>query len=112
MREKRIASVLEREISIIITQDMRDPRLGFITVTRVEVSADLKTAIVYFSSLDKKLESLEILNRARGFIRTTLAHRVTIKFIPELQFKIDNSYEYGKRINELFEKINRDSTEE
>ncbi|UCG92431.1 MAG: 30S ribosome-binding factor RbfA [candidate division WOR-3 bacterium] len=112
MREKRIASVLEREVSTIITQDMRDPRLGFITVTRVEVSPDLKTAIVYFSSLEKKSESLEILNKARGFIRTTLARRVKLKFMPELQFKIDDSYEYGKKIDELFETINRDDTEE
>ncbi len=112
MREKRIASVLEREVSTIITQDMRDPRLGFITVTKVEVNPDLKAATVYFSSLEKKSESLEILNKARGFIRTTLARRVKLKFIPELQFKIDDSYEYGKKIDELFETINRDDTEE
>lgn len=111
MREKRIASVLEREISIIITQEMKDPRLGFITITKVTVSHDLKEATVYFSSLDKKLESLDILNKATGFIRSTLAHRVKLRFIPELQFKIDDSYEYGKRIDELFEKINKDDKE-
>jgi ribosome-binding factor A len=112
MRAERVASVLEREVSRIVTQDMRDPRLGLTTITKVTVSHDLKEATIYFSSLENKEEHLEILNKAAGFVRSTLARRVKLKFIPEIQFKIDNSFEYGKRIDELFEKISKDNSEE
>ena len=107
MRKERIASVLGKEISNIIQQDVNDPRLRFVTITKVVVSQDLKEAIVYFSSLDKKNETLGALKKAKGYIKTILAHRIRMKFIPELQFRIDNSYEYGKRIDKLLEKISR-----
>lgn len=105
MRNERIASLLEREISNIVTQEIRDPRLGFITITRVVVSQDLKNATVYFSSLGDKVVSFNILKGAKGYIKSVLAHRVRLKFLPELCFKIDNSYECGRKIDELIEKI-------
>jgi ribosome-binding factor A len=105
MRRERIASLLEREISSIVTQEIRDPRLGFITITKVIVSHDLKNATVYFSSLDDKIASLKILKGAKGYIKSVLAHRIRLKFLPQLHFKIDNSYEYGRKIDELIEKI-------
>jgi ribosome-binding factor A len=111
MRKERIASVLEREISSIISQEIRDPRIGFITVTKVVVSRDLKSADVYFSSLNDKSEGLQTLKRAKGYIKSTLAHRVRLKFIPDLEFKIDDSYEYGKRIDDLFEEISKNNKE-
>jgi ribosome-binding factor A len=109
MRKERIASVLEKEISNIIQQDASDPRLRFVTITKVVVSHDLKEAIVYFSSLDKKNETFEALKKAKGYIKSILAHRVRMKFIPELQFRIDNSFEYGKRIDALIEEIKKDN---
>ncbi len=112
MRRERVASVLEREISHIITQELKDPRFGFITVTSVVVSADLKRATVYFSSLHNKSSNCEALQRAKGFIRSSLAQRVKLKSIPDLMFKIDDSYEYGRRIDELFEKINKNNKKE
>ncbi len=112
MRKDRLASVLVREISNIVTQDMRDPRLGFITITNVVVSPDLKKAMVYFSSLGDKSKSFEILSKAKGYIRSSLAQRVRLKCIPDLIFKIDDSYEYGRRIDGLFEKINKDNKKE
>ena len=111
MRKDRVASLLEREISYIITQDMNDPRCRFITVTKVVVSSDLKEASVYFSSLENKSESLATLQKAKGYIKSILAHRVRLKFLPDLHFVIDNSYEYGKKIDELIEKISNDHTE-
>jgi ribosome-binding factor A len=111
MRKDRIASILSREISDIIEHEINDPRLGFVTITTVDVSIDLKTAIVYFSSLDDKAEGLETLNRAKGYIRSSLAHRVRMKFIPDLEFKIDNSFEYGKKIDGLLEEISNDNSE-
>jgi ribosome-binding factor A len=111
MRRDRVASLLEREISHIITQDMSDPRCRFITVTKVMVSSDLKEATVYFSSLGDKSESLVTLQKAKGYIKIILAHRVRLKFLPDLRFIIDDSYEYGKKIDELFKKISNDHTE-
>jgi len=112
MRKDRLASVLAREISNIVTQDMKDPRLGFITVTHVVVSADLKKAIVYFSSLDNKTKSLGILSKAKGYIRSSLAQRVRLRYIPDLTFEIDDSYEYGIKIDGLFEKISKNNKTE
>jgi ribosome-binding factor A len=111
MRKDRVASILSREISDIIEHEIKDPRLGFVTITTVDVSIDLKTAIVYFSSLDNKTEGLETLNRAKGYIRSSLAQRVRMKFIPNLEFKIDNSFEYGNKIDALLEEISNDDKE-
>jgi ribosome-binding factor A len=112
MRKDRIASILGREISDIIEHEIKDPRLGFVTITTVDVSIDLKTAIVYFSSLDDKSEGLETLNRAKGFIRSSLAHRIRMRFIPNLEFKIDDSFEYGKKIDAFLEEISNDNSEQ
>ncbi|MCK4672992.1 MAG: 30S ribosome-binding factor RbfA [Candidatus Stahlbacteria bacterium] len=111
MRKERVASVLEREISNIVTREINDPRLGFITITNVDVSPDLKIAIVYFSSLDNKSESFKTLQRAKGYIRSILAQRVRLRSIPDLMFKIDDSYEHGKKIDELFKEISTDNKE-
>jgi len=106
-RRERVASVLAREISNIIIREMKDPRLGFITITNVVVSPDLKVAVVFFSSLRDKSESLEILSKAKGYIKSILANRVRMKSLPDLKFEIDDSYEHGQRIDELFKEINK-----
>jgi len=112
MRKDRIASVLIRAMSEIIEHEIKDPRLGLVTVTTVDVSSDLKKAIVYFSSLNDKNVALATLNRAKGYIRTELANRVRIKYIPDIEFKIDNSYEYGKKIDALIDEISQDNKEQ
>ncbi len=112
MRKDRIASLLNREISEIIEHEIKDPRLGFVTITTVDVSIDLKNATVYFSSLNNKEEGLATLNRAKGYIKSSLAHRVRMRYIPDIEFKIDNSYEYGEKIDALLEEISPDNTEE
>lgn len=111
MRKDRIASVLGREISRIIGHEMKDPRLGLVTITTVDVTADLKTATVYFSSLDDKQAGLETLNRAKGYIKSLLASRISMRYIPDLEFRIDNSYEYGKKIDEVLDEISKDDKE-
>jgi len=109
MRPQRIASLLEKQIPYIINQDLKDPRLGFITITEIVVSPDLKVAVVYFSSLGDKNQSLEALKRAKGYIKKTLAQRIRLRFIPELEFRIDNSYEYGRHVDELFKEISKNN---
>jgi ribosome-binding factor A len=111
MRKDRIASVLNRAISEIIEHQMKDPRLGRVTITTVDVSSDLKTAIIYFSSLDDKQAGLATLNRAKGYIKSELASKVRMRYIPDIEFRIDNSYEYGKKIDALLDEISQDDKE-
>ena len=112
MRKDRIASVLIRAVSEIIEHEIKDPRLGLVTITTVDVSSDLKKATVYFSSLNDKNMALATLSRAKGYIRTELADRVRMKYIPDIEFKIDNSYEYGKKIDALIDEISQDNKDE
>jgi len=112
MRKDRVASLLERELATIITQDLNDPRLHFVTVTTVSVSVDIKNATVYFSSLSDRKEMLKVLQGAKGYIRTLLAKRIRLKAIPDLVFKIDDTFERGQHIDELFKKISSDDKKE
>ena len=112
MRKDRIASLISREISEIIEHEIKDPRLGLVTITTVDVSNDLKTATVYFSSLNDKREGLETLNRAKGYIKSSLANRVRMRYMPSIEFKIDDSYEYGQKIDGLLEEISKDDKEQ
>jgi ribosome-binding factor A len=111
MRTERIASLLTREISCIVSQEVKDPRLGMVTITRTIVSADLKNATVYFTTLGDGKHDLEILHGAKGFIRTTLARRVRMKFIPDLAFQFDDSFQNGDRIDRLFDEIKKSGPE-
>lgn len=108
MRIDRVAAQLEKELSLIITQELQDPRLGIITITKVALTPDLKEATIFFSSLGDKQKGLETLQRAKGFIRTHLARRVRLRFIPDLHFKIDDGPEYADRINRLFHELDQD----
>lgn len=108
MRIDRVAAQLEKELSLIITQELKDPRLGMITITRVVLTTDLKEATIFFSSLGDKQQGLETLHRAKGYIRFHLAQRVRLRFIPELHFKIDDGPEYADRINRLFHELHPD----
>jgi ribosome-binding factor A len=112
MRKDRVASVLERELSMIIAQDLNDPRLNLVTITKVTVSPDIKNATVYFSSLKKREEVLKVLQGAKGCIRTHLAHRIRIKTIPDLIFAIDDTFERGQRIDALLKEISKHDQEE
>lgn len=109
MRSERVASLIAREVSLIINQEIRDPRLGMVTITRVTITADLKEAKIYFTSLGNTTNDLNILQGAKGFIRTALAHRIRIKFIPDLKFIIDESSKYGEKIDRLIEEINKNN---
>jgi ribosome-binding factor A len=87
---------------------MKDRRVGFVTVTGVQVSPDLRHAKVFVSlmgSESEKKESLEALNRANGWIRHELGQRIRMKFLPEVVFLTDTSQEYGERIDRLIDEI-------
>ncbi|MEO0095800.1 MAG: 30S ribosome-binding factor RbfA [candidate division WOR-3 bacterium] len=112
MRRDRVASLIAREISLIISQEIRDPRLGMVTIIRVILSSDLKEAKVYFTTFGDSVNDLHILEGAKGFIRSALAHRIRIKFIPDLKFIIDDSQQYGQKIERLLKEINKGNKEQ
>jgi ribosome-binding factor A len=89
-------------------QEVRDPRLSNLTITGVEVTPDLMLARIHFTVLgeeDAEREAVAALERANGFLRTQLAGRVQLRYMPELVFKLDKSTEYGNRIDELLSQI-------
>jgi ribosome-binding factor A len=102
-RSQRLNILLREEIADIIMKRVKDPRFGFVTVTEVSLSDDLKIANVYISVLKREEQDLaiEILNSARGAIRSDMAKRVRLKYIPQLEFRIDQSIDQGFRIDKL-----------
>ena len=106
-RSQRVSDLLREEISDIIFFKLKDPRIGFLTVTGVDVTEDLKIAVVHVSILkeEEKKPTLEILQAARNFIRSELSKRLKMKFIPSVDFRLDTSAEYGSRIEELLSEI-------
>lgn len=103
----RIASSFVKEISYILATEIRDKDIQFVTITDCKVTNDLSFAKVYFTVLDenKKDSTLKALEDAAGFIRKTLADRIDIRHIPELQFVYDESIEYGKKIEDIIDDI-------
>ena len=107
---ERISSALKREISYVLANEVKDKDIGFVTITACKVTSDLSFAKVYFTVFDdsKKESTLKALKNASGFIRRELTDRVDIRHIPELQFVYDESIEYGKKIEDIIEKINEE----
>lgn len=107
-RPERVAQALKEEISIIIHEELKDPRLGFVTITDAQVTQDLRQAKIFFSVLGKEEDhqkTKEALDSALGFIRRLVAQRIRLRFAPEIIFKEDRSSEYSSRIQELLEEI-------
>lgn len=102
-RSKRVSDVLRKEIADIIMYKVKDPRIGFVTVTGADVTDDIKIARVYVSILkdDERKTTIEVLNSAKSFIRSELSKRLRMKFIPSIEFRLDTSIEYGNKIERL-----------
>jgi ribosome-binding factor A len=106
-RRLRVQDLLREEISLIIQRELQDPGLGFVTVVEVKMSEDLKTGKVYVSIYgdeESQKETLEALRRSKGYIKFLLGKRVTLRYIPDLTFLIDNTIERVQRIEEIFKK--------
>lgn len=105
----RIESMLVKEISYVLANEVKDNDIKFVTVTAVKVTNDLSFAKVYVMVLDmnKKDITMKALNDAAGFIRSELFDRVDIRHIPELTFVYDESIEYGKKIEDKLKEINK-----
>lgn len=108
-RQGRIDEEFRRELSQIISFDLKNPNVtGMVSVTRVKVTPDLKFAKVSVSILNSKnvKESLEGLKKSAGYLRSELAKRINLRNTPELVFELDESLEYGARIDKIINEIN------
>ena len=108
-RPQRLALQIQQEVSILISRNMKDRRIGFVTVTGVRMSPDLRHAKIFISTMvsseEGKKQTLEILNHASGWIRRELGHKIRVKFLPDIVFLTDRSQDYGEKIDRLIDEI-------
>lgn len=108
LRVAKLGEVLKQEISQLIQRELKDPRIGFVSITQVMVTGDLRCATVYVSVLGNETEkeiTIEGLARAAGFIRSELARRIRLRHVPELTFCLDESIAYGIKLTEFIDRL-------
>lgn len=108
MRLQRVNQLIREEISLLIQRELKDPRLGFVTVTEVDVTKDLRSAKVYVSVLGSEAQlqaSLEALESARGFIRNWLVPRLRMRAVPHFTFHADRSMAHAAQIQTVLEEL-------
>ena len=107
-RLDRVNQLIKEEISLLLQRELKDPRLGFVSVTEVETSKDLRQAKVYVSVLggdEQWKSSMAALTSARGFVRNWLRQHLDLRVIPELEFRPDHSMEHAARIQALLRNL-------
>lgn len=106
-RKEKVAKLLKEEISIIFQTKIKDPAFGLITITNVTISPDLRIAKVYFSvyEREKRKHVVEKIIEVKALIRGELAHRIKLRFTPELDFFLDDTLDYVEKMEGLFKKI-------
>jgi ribosome-binding factor A len=113
-RADRVADLIKMEIADLLLKQVRDPRIGTVTITGVKVTDDLRTARVFFVELGKDECSPEVksgLAKAAGFLRKELGRRIQLRSVPELLFAYDPSFAYGDKIERLISEIHREDGE-
>lgn len=111
-RADRVADLLQRTVAEILLRRVRDPRLGKLTVTGVDVSADLRYAKIYYcfvGSEEERPQVAQALEKARAFIRREIGRRVELRYVPDIQFFFDASFDYGEKIERLLHRIHEES---
>ena len=107
-RTDRVSDVLRAELSDLLLREVHDPRVKLASITEVDVTTDLKRAIVKVSVLgddQQRQEAIEGLRHARGFLRTELSHRLRTRVTPELVFELDRGAEHSQKISDLLESL-------
>lgn len=110
LRAEKLQELIKQEISQIILQELKDPRIGFVTVTQVTVTGDLREAKVYVSLMgnEKQVEDCWAgLQSSLGFIRREIGKRIRLRFTPEIAFALDKSLDYSAHIQELLLKVQK-----
>lgn len=107
-RPERVAEAIKKEVADLIRNEVKDPRVGFVTITGVEVTRDLSYAKVFVSVLgseEQRKESVSALQKAAGYMRSEVGKRIKVRHAPELLFKLDTSLDHGTRIMEILHEI-------
>lgn len=108
-RSGRINEEIKKEVSSIIQNDIKDPRLSaMVSITNVDVTKDLRYAKIFvsiFGSEESKQESIEALKSSAGFVRREVGNRINLRYTPQILFEIDNSIEHGMHINQILHDI-------
>lgn len=110
IRQKKLADQIKKIVSEVVDRKLKDPRKGFITITHVKLSGDLRIASVFFTVLgndDDVQASIDVLDRANNFIRNEIASQIKARYVPELRFFVDDTMEYARRIEELLEDLKK-----
>ena len=111
LRTERVASLIKEEVGMLFAREYRDPAFGFITVTEVRVTPDLRLAKIYVSimgSSSKREETLKMLEARKGEVRSFIGARVRLKFTPTVQFYIDETLDRVEKIDQLIRQIHKD----
>ena len=111
MRSERVEGQLKKEISKILLEDLKDPRIGFVSVLEVKTSPDLREAKVFvsvFADEKEKRKTIKGLRSAAGFIHHEIKVRLSLRHIPSISFQLDNSIEHGSHVLDLINKISRE----
>jgi ribosome-binding factor A len=113
-RADRLGHEIRVELAELISRQVKDPRIGFATVTRVEMTADLHHARVYVSvlgSLEEQESTIEGLSSAAGFLRHEIGHRLPLRRVPDMVFILDHGAEAGEKIELLLQKLRKDGND-
>lgn len=108
IKQERLEQIIRKEVSEIIQFKVKDPNISFVTVTDVEVTRDYSIATIYVTFFNRESGDdmqLQALNRAKGYIRSELGSTLTVRKVPELLFKVDDSLDKGNRIDQLLKNI-------
>lgn len=114
-RSKRVSKAIKQEVSKIVLYELKDPRIGYVTITNVEASPDLRTAKVLVSILGDQVSQgtvMKGLEHARGHIQAEIAHRLKLRFTPIITFCIDESMKKGLRVLEIIEEVTKQESSE
>lgn len=114
-RADRVADLIKQEIAEILRREAHDPRIANITVTDVKLTDDLRSARVYVVELGQDRMSDEVgqgLSKAKGFLKRELGKRLQLRYVPELSFFYDPSFEYGSKIEKLLQEIRKDEKDD
>ncbi len=109
-RSEKVADLIQKEVSQMLVKSVKDPRIGFVTITKVTVSDDCRVAKVYFSvagTLAERESSVKGLDSAKGYVRKELGRRIRLRYTPEIIFQFDPSVEYAIHMEELIQSLHQ-----
>ena len=110
MRAERVGEQMKQEIMDIVNNKVKDPRIGFLTITEVQLTNDLSIATIYLTVLgnDKQIDdTFKGLEKAKGFIKSEIGSRMRLRIVPDLKFEYDESIDYGNKIEKMIQDLHK-----